>query len=50
MEKKKKKQSEISDKVKSIISMKDLSTDPNGSYTGVPINQYEIPEQDADDL
>ena len=25
-------------------------TDPNGSYTGVPINKGEMPVQDADDL
>ena len=25
-------------------------TDPNGSYTGVPLNPMEIPVQDADDL
>ena len=24
--------------------------DPFGSYTGVPMNPFEIPEQDADDL
>lgn len=26
------------------------STDPQGSYTGVPENRYEDPVQDADDL
>lgn len=26
------------------------STDPFGSYTGRPINPYEIPVQDQDDL
>lgn len=26
------------------------STDPFGSYTGVPLNPFETPEQDADDL
>lgn len=25
-------------------------TDPFGSYTGVPVNPFEVPEQDADDL
>lgn len=25
-------------------------TDPNGSYTGVPLNKDEIPVQDVDDL
>lgn len=47
---KKKKQSKISDRVKEIISIKDAKTDPNGSYTGVPINPYDKPVQDVDDL
>ena len=25
-------------------------TDPNGSYTGAPVNKNETPVQDADDL
>ena len=29
---------------------KRISTDYFGSYTGRPINPYEIPVQDADDL
>lgn len=33
-----------------IISMENVSTDPNGSWTGVPLNPYEKPVQDADDL
>lgn len=31
-------------------SMMSKSTDPNGSYTGVPEDVYEKPIQDADDL
>lgn len=27
-----------------------IITDPNGSYTGRPVNIYEKPIQDADDL
>lgn len=27
-----------------------IVTDPNGSYTGRPIDQNEMPIQDADDL
>ncbi|MBO4954000.1 MAG: hypothetical protein J6D04_02495 [Clostridia bacterium] len=27
-----------------------LKTDPNGSYTGMIENPYEVPVQDADDL
>jgi hypothetical protein len=46
----KKKKTSISDKVKKIISMKDFSTDPNGSYTGVPEILNDKPVQDADDL
>lgn len=34
----------------SIIAMRHLSTDPNGSYTGVCRDKYETPTQDADDL
>ena len=33
-----------------IIAMRDFSTDPNGSYTGVCENIHETPVQDADDL
>lgn len=29
---------------------KKISTDPLGSYTGVPEDKYEKPVQDADDL
>lgn len=50
MEKKKKKEVEITEKVKGIISMQSSATDPNGSYTGVPINPFEQPVQDSDDL
>ena len=47
---KKKKRTEISDKVQRIISMQSSVSDPNGSYTGVPENPNETPVQDADDL
>lgn len=30
--------------------MQFVPTDPQGSYTGVPEESYEIPVQDADDL
>lgn len=33
-----------------IISVAGTKTDPNGSWTGVPVNPYERPVQDADDL
>ena len=33
-----------------IISIADSKADPNGSWTGVAVNPYEKPVQDADDL
>ncbi len=45
-----KKNSSISDRIKKIIAMSSSSTDPNGSYTGVPENPMEKPVQDVDDL
>ena len=48
--KKIKSETEISDKVMDLLDMKDAKTDPMGSYTGVPVNKYETPVQDADDL
>ena len=36
--------------VQSIINPNPSVTDPNGSYTGVPINRFEKPVQDVDDL
>lgn len=35
------------------IDYRDLQadrTDPQGSYTGCPVDPYEVPVQDADDL
>ncbi len=29
---------------------KPIQADPQGSYTGVPADKYEVPVQDADDL
>lgn len=28
----------------------DILSDVDGSYTGVPLDEYEVPVQDADDL
>lgn len=39
-----------SDIVNAIVNQKPSKTDPNGSYTGKPLNPYEVPVQDADDL
>ena len=36
--------------IKSIIHTPPSKTDPNGSYTGRPIDENELPQQDADDL
>lgn len=36
--------------VNAIINQPPSDTDPNGSYTGKPVDQYEKPVQDADDL
>lgn len=32
------------------MDMQSCDTDPNGSYTGVPLDKSEQPVQDADDL
>lgn len=40
----------LSKKVKNLIDQAPSDTDPQGSYTGRPINEEEIPVQDADDL
>ena len=36
--------------VNAIINQPPSKSDPNGSYTGKPLNEYEVPIQDADDL
>lgn len=36
--------------VQSILKIPPSKTDPNGSYTGKPLEKYELPQQDADDL
>ena len=46
----KKKKAEISEKVKNLTDFKEKKTDPQGSWTGVPEDSYEKPQQDADDL
>ena len=38
------------EKVKQMIKREPSKTDPNGSYTGVPVEIGEKPVQDADDL
>jgi len=34
----------------SIVNRPPSDTDPQGSYTGLPLDEYEQPVQDADDL
>jgi len=36
--------------VRDIVMQLPSRTDPNGSYTGRPLNEDEMPVQDADDL
>ncbi len=36
--------------VRAIVRQKPSKTDPNGSYTGRPLDETERPVQDADDL
>lgn len=36
--------------VQSIINQGPSKDDPNGSYTGKPLNRFEEPVQDSDDL
>lgn len=50
-----KKDKSKSEKIKIVINklineMSSKECDPNGSYTGRPIERNEIPTQDADDL
>ncbi|RGX53452.1 MULTISPECIES: hypothetical protein [Anaerotruncus] len=40
----------VSRVVSQMISTPPSHTDPNGSYTGKPLNYGEVPVQDADDL
>lgn len=47
---KSKKEQRITEKTKELFSMKNKETDPFGSYTGVPVDNGEVPVQDADDL
>ena len=53
-EKKEKKREKLQKKVMAkpleMASMKDSESDPQGSYTGIPLNPYDTPVQDADDL
>jgi len=36
--------------VPEIFAQQPSFTDPQGSWTGLPMNEHEIPVQDADDL
>ena len=39
-----------SPRVTDIVNAPPSDTDPQGSYTGNPLNENEVPVQDADDL
>lgn len=41
---------DVTQKVMSKMTPRPSKSDPNGSWTGVPINPWETPVQDADDL
>ncbi|MGN0597866.1 MAG: hypothetical protein ACI4J1_11140 [Ruminiclostridium sp.] len=45
-----KNEDKVMEKPLKIISFEAAKSDPNGSYTGKPINPYEKPVQDVDDL
>lgn len=45
-----KKQKDGSEIVNSILSSGQSVTDPQGSWTGKPMDEDEVPVQDADDL
>ncbi len=45
-----KKDKKVLEVIKAFVTRNSKKTDPNGSYTGVPINKNEVPTQDADDL
>lgn len=46
----KKRKKQQSDAVQEIVSTPPSFTDPQGSWTGLPMNEHEIPVQDVDDL
>ena len=45
-----KKSSRPQDAVEQIVNTPPSFTDPQGSWTGLPMNEHEIPVQDVDDL
>lgn len=47
---KKNKEIKNNQKVENVISERFAKSDPNGSYTGFPMDPCEKPVQDADDL
>ena len=40
----------INKRLETFMATTPSETDPQGMYTGVPENPYEVPVQDADDL
>ncbi len=45
-----KKENKVAEVIKAFVTRNSKKSDPNGSYTGVPLNKNEVPTQDADDL
>ena len=46
----KKRKKDRADAVQKIMDTPPSFTDPQGSWTGLPMNELEVPVQDADDL
>ncbi len=46
----KKKWTDPMEKAMELADFSAVKTDPQGSYTGRPLDPYEVPVQDADDL
>lgn len=50
MKKREKTKKQLKDAVDAIENTPPSATDPQGSWTGLPADPYEVPVQDADDL
>lgn len=50
MKKREKSKKQLKQAVKAIEDTPPSATDPQGSWTGLPADPYEVPVQDADDL
>jgi hypothetical protein len=43
-------QKKAEEAAKAFVSKETLKRDPSGSYTGHPVDKYDQPDQDGDDL